>query len=384
MNRTDAQPSEVRELLSCVKEAKTWLFEQAAPLWSTAGWRVDGMFAEELTMDAKALPTPRRLRVQARQIYSFCLIGQLGWSGPWREKASVGLDFLLRRGRRSDGLFGHTFSNVGILLDERADLYDHAFILLCFAQAAESLGRSELLDEAETLQDKIVSSWRHSNGGFSEGEVVGPPRRQNPHMHLLEAAMALRRVSGKRRWAQLANEIASLCQEYFIESKTGALTEYFSDDWSPMSGETGRIVEPGHCFEWSWLFESKGTDPDLKFSDRLSEFARSFGIDRARGSAVNEVLVNGTVRDAGVRLWPQTERMRCALARYQRTNDPDEANEAILAFRGLLRHFETVVPGLWRERFSSESGWITQPAPASSMYHIVGAITELVRATDNV
>ncbi|HEX6866534.1 MAG TPA: AGE family epimerase/isomerase [Caulobacteraceae bacterium] len=41
---------------------------------------------------------------------------------------------------------------------------------------------------------------------------------------------------------------------------------------------------------------------------------------------------------------------------------------------------ETPVPGLWRDRMKADGSFIDEPAPASSFYHIVGAILDLDRA----
>lgn len=65
-------------------KAKKWLFEIAAPIWSTKGVYEDGMFVEEFAHDGTPKDEMRRLMVQARQIYSFAELGRLGWSGDWK------------------------------------------------------------------------------------------------------------------------------------------------------------------------------------------------------------------------------------------------------------------------------------------------------------
>jgi|SRR5580704_15846663 mannose/cellobiose epimerase-like protein (N-acyl-D-glucosamine 2-epimerase family) len=74
-------------------------------------------------------------------------------------------------------------------------------------------------------------------------------------MHLLEAFRALYAHSGCERWKALAEELAGLCRDRFIDSAMGALLEYFTDELVPLPGVEGTILEPGHCFEWAWLFE---------------------------------------------------------------------------------------------------------------------------------
>src|SRR5690606_18933473 len=92
------------------------------------------------------------------------------------------------------------------------------------------------------------------NGGFSEIEGGKICYRSNPHMHLFEAALAWMAVDKDPRWRTLADSIHSLATTKFIDEKTGLLAEYFASDWSPIL-ENGRfIAEPGHHYEWAWLF----------------------------------------------------------------------------------------------------------------------------------
>jgi mannose/cellobiose epimerase-like protein (N-acyl-D-glucosamine 2-epimerase family) len=363
----------------CAIEAKSWLFNEAAPLWVKASSGLPEAFAEELSAAGKASDVPLRLRVQARQIFAFTTLGRLGWTGPWRERVLGATELLINRGRREDGFFVHSFAANGAHLDSRADLYDHAFILFGLAHVAESTERKDVLAVANEILDLINKHWRHPLGGFYEGEIDGPPRRQNPHMHMLEASLALFRVSGDLRWKTLADEIIQLCLTHFVRS--GAITEYFEDDWSPLSGEQGTIVEPGHCFEWAWLLEKTGLPAARVVSDNIVGFARAHGIDTVNNLAFNEIRIDTSLRDGGTRVWPHTERLKIALARLRRLGTSEEIQEAIAAFRGLQRHFDTDVRGLWHERWRPDSGWVVQPVPASSFYHIVCALGELIQAT---
>ena len=45
---------------------------------------------------------------------------------------------------------------------------------------------------------------------------------------------------------------------------------------------------------------------------------------------------------------------------------------------GLTKYFDTKVPGLWFDRLDPNGQMVIEPSPASSLYHIVGAVAELV------
>lgn len=361
--------------------ARTWLCDVAAPLWSTRGRTASGLFAERMTLTGEPDAAYFRTFVQARHIFSFCAVGALGWTGPWRELVTETVETLLANARREDGFFVHKLDEHAHPLDLRADLYDQAFVLFALGTAGGALARPDWFDAAEDLLDTIERHWSHPAGGFYEGEIVDPSvRRQNPHMHLFEAAQALSDNSGRDRFAALARTIATLAAERLIDPDTGALLEYFDDDFTPAAGIEGTIVEPGHCFEWAWLFERlarKGWEQGVTVSDRLTRFARQHGIDAAREVAINEVLLDGTVHNDRARLWPQTERLKAAVSRYARLGSAEEKEEVIAASKGLDLYYDVPTPGLWRDKLLADGSWLEELAPGSSLYHISCSYAEL-------
>lgn len=367
----------VRQSDQCID----WLCNVAAPLWARDYNASAGLFPERMDLSGRPDPSYFRTFVQARHVFSYCAIGALGWSGPWADLVGRTIDTLLSHARRADGFFVHRLDATAAQLDARADLYDQAFVLFALGTAGEALERKDCFDAAESLLDTIEQCWSHPADGFREGEIVDPRvRRQNPHMHLFEAAQALSRGSGRGRFADLTHTIAELAASRFIDPTSGALLEYFDQDLNPAPGIEGRIAEPGHCFEWAWLFErlaTEGWSQGISVSDRLVDFARQNGIDAVRGVAINEVMTDGTVHDDKARLWPQTERIKAAVARFKRTADPSEAAEAVAAAKGLEHYYDVATPGLWRDKLCADGTWLEELAPGSSLYHISCAYLEM-------
>lgn len=371
-------------LQAIARQGREWLFEAAAPQWRGEHKNAAFLFPERFSIHGEPDPCPHRLFVQARHIFSYCEIGRLGWNGPWRDMAEASADFLLRQGRRTDGFFIHQFDDRGAVFDARADLYDQAFMLLAFAQIGEVTRRVEFFDAAEALDDALEAHWRLPHGGYFEGEIAQcPPFRQNPHMHLLEAFLALHAATDAPRWKSKVDHIAGLCENFFVDPATGALLEYFDDDFVPRPGVEGRIVEPGHCFEWAWLFERlalTGQSAATAMSDRFVGFARARGVDSKRRVTINELTTDGAVHNADARLWPQAERLKAALAQFRRTGDPMESAEAVKAYAGLFQYFDTPKRGVWRDKLCADGSWIAEPSPGSSLYHITCALAELCDA----
>ncbi len=382
MNGARKAGSESIALHDLAGHAREWLFEAAAPRWRVELDRGAPLFPERMSIHGDREACPHRLFVQARHVFSYCELGRLGWNGAWRRMIGANVDFLVANGRRADGLYVHRFDPHGGVMDARADLYDQAFMLFALAHAGRALGRPDLFGIAEALDDALDSQWRRPHGNYHEGDIaVCPPHRQNPHMHLLEGFIALYEATGNARWRRDAEHVARLCSRSFLHRETGALLEYFDGELSPLEGDEGDVVEPGHCFEWAWLFERLalwGLPEATWISDRLTRFARRHGLDAERGVMINEVRIDGSIRNPCARLWPQTERLKAALARYRRTREPEEREGAAAAYAALLRYFETPVRGAWRDKLNADGTWIEEPAPGSSMYHITGALAELL------
>lgn len=372
------------EIQRRARNGKEWLFEHALPLWWDHGFdRAADCFHERLALNGAPVLSPRRIRVQARQTLVYARTGRMGWDGPWREAVQAGARVLVGRGLRDDGGTRHLLDANGMPADDSRDLYDTAFVALGLAEAAQALGeRDDLLDAASALVAWTETHWAHPAGGFHEGDLTPkPPRRQNPHMHWFEAQLALHEASGLRVYLDRAGAIAALLKTRLFDDYHGALPEYFDDDWRALPGEDGRIVEPGHAFEWSWLlhrWNALGGEDLSDIAERLRVHGELYGVD-ASGAIYDELYIEGPPRTRTSRLWPHTERIKASLACYERTRDPNAARAAIQAFDMLMQYCDTPTSGLWRDRRLPDGGFVDEPAPASSFYHIMMALFELGR-----
>lgn len=366
--------------------ARDWLFQHALPLWCEQGFdRSVGCFDEALSQAGTREIRPRRVRVQARQTAVFAQAGRLGWKGPWREMVEAGVAVLLTRALRPDGGAVHLLGADGRPADPRRDLYDLAFVMFGLAHAAMALApRGDLLAAAEAQIAWIETRWAHPAGGFIEGEVrEALPRRQNSHMHMFEALLTLHEASGDARCLARANAIRDLVFTRMVDACTGALREYFTADWAPAPGHEGRIAEPGHMFEWCWLLHRQATltgEAPVPRADALRRFAETHGVDAARGLVFDEIDIEGQPLTRSSRLWPHTERLRAHCAHYRATGEAASGAQACAAYDMLWPYLQTPRAGLWWDRRTPDGVFVAEAAPASSLYHIAGAVFELMAA----
>ena len=187
--------------------------------------------------------------------------------------------------------------------------------------------------------------------------------RANPMMHLFEAVQAWAAVGEDRGWRVLADRIAQSAVAYLVNPDTGALVELADADWRALPDAD---VEPGHQFEWGWLL-MRHLGESLH-ARRLIEIGETHGVEQ--GVAFFSLDQTLQPRDRSARLWSQTERLHAHTA--------VENWEGVLkGAAGLQRYLDVPVQGLWRDRLLPDGTFVDEPAPGSSLYHIVSAVSAL-------
>jgi mannose-6-phosphate isomerase len=93
--------------------------------------------------------------------------------------------------------------------------------------------------------------------------------------------------------------------------------------------------------------------------------------------AINALLDDLSPHDSHARFWPQTERLKAALMAAELTGDARYWSMAAAAAASLLPYLETPVAGLWLDVRLPGGELVDSPSPASTFYHLVGAIVAL-------
>jgi len=348
-----------------------WLLDEALPIWWERGTDARG-YISQLGLDGRPAGAPRRLRVQARQAHVFALAAGLGWGGPTETASRRGVDAVLAA-RADDGLYRTDGSTA---MDGMGLLYDQAFMLLALATSHATFGDTGLETEAARLAGRLAT-FAHPLGGYAEAPGLPAPLFANPNMHLFEAFQAWSRASDDPRWRELAAGEARLALTRLIEPGSGVLYETYDAGWA---APTDRVVWPGHLYEWAFLLlDWPDADAAARAAAlRLIEVSERTGVD-ARGVTMFALDAALSPIDRGARLWSQTERLRACARAASLTGEPALWNATAQACGALRRFLDVPTPGLWRDRMEADGGFREEAAPASSLYHIVGAIAELDR-----
>src|SRR2546423_7128937 len=331
-----------------VARLKLRMIDHCLPLWSTEGWDdVTGGFIDRLDPDGRAdRLAPRRVFVQARQIYCYAKAAQMGWYPAGRAIAVTGLEHLLSKAKAPDGRpgFVHTLKPDGTVLNPLRDSYDHAFVLLALASVYALDRDAQIRAEIDALCHFVDTQLRSPHGGVHEGLPVSLPRRQNPHMHLFEAMIAAFDATHDIVFQNRAGNFFSLFLANLYDKQRQVLGEYFEEDWSKIEPIS---VEAGHQAEWAWLlkgFERITGCPTGRYRGELLASALRYR-DAATGCLVDEGDANGNIRRHTRRLWPQTEIAKAWIAQAE-AGEAGAAGEARTALARLGgAYFNPPLPG---------------------------------------
>ena len=366
----NAQTAPEDGLAAAAARLRAWT-AASLPMWAERARLPDGSWVEHLHLDGTPdVAAERRWRVMARQAVAYAQATTAGWVDG-RAVAEGSFAVYWAQGL-VDGRMVHRILPSGAISDASHDLYDHAFGLLACARLFELTGRPDYLRRADVLL-RYVESQQHPAGGFREGSLKPLPRRQNPHMHLLEASLALFAASGDAAHLQIAREMMALFEARFFDG--GIVREFFADDWS-LDPERGDVVEPGHAVEWVWLLGEfdRATGEDHAAQARAL-YARA--LDRRPLFLFDEERADGeTVRETS-RLWVQTETVKAHLAMAER-GEPGARGHAATLIDAMLG--ASLRPdGTWWDQLNRCGANVATTIPVSTMYHIVLMAVEAER-----
>ena len=371
---------------------RLWLLDHVCPYWQSRIVDPAGGFFESLDAQGRPGLSPARTVLnQARLTYVFSHAAVLGAGPAMRDAADHGFDFIRRASAIAGSFEGwHRSTSVdGAIVDAARDTYDHAFVIFAMAWYHRATGSVEALQLAQLTYGFLESHMADPlfGGFFEEFPLTDKlPRRQNPHMHLLEAMLAMHQATGNRRWLERATQLIALFTRVLVDRDTGALAEYFDAQWSRAKGVPGTLREPGHQFEWVWLlgqYMRQSSRQDLEVhARRLFAFGTRHGLDATgplKGVAFDVVDAAGAVVTDSKLVWPQTEYIKACIARFEATGDLSFRQQAFAHLARLRKHFFYADGANWVNQVARNGEPLVAQTPSRVLYHVFLAGAELIR-----
>jgi len=372
---------------STVRSLKTRLALRWVPKWFEAFSNPEGGFYERLGKGFKPVLTgQRRLVTQCRQlsIYShYSYSENKKFSKHLKEK----FEFILERYHDPVTHRWHfSLDDAGNVKDKTCDLYALSFVIFSFAHYYKATGDDRAKKSARDVLALIDHDFRLPKlPGFAESlEPPGKPvfdlRRQNPHMHLLEACLFAREIFGSTPYEAMADEMIGLFQNHFFDAGREALVEFFTHDLQP-DPEKGTHLEPGHYFEWVWLLKKHATlKGDAKMHDavchKLLDWANRNGWDGMYGGIHDTVAANGQVIAATKRLWPFCEALKANALMLDTAPDRQKIKDRVGAMVSLFEEKYMQERGFWVEWLNRDLSPAADYMPGTTPYHVYFGIME--------
>ena len=356
------------ELTALFKAVQQHFHEVIVPMWQGPGWNPElALPFEALDAEHQPLPAQRyRAMACARQLYLFSsLIGEA--QVPAAEERAAALFRSLQR-HFHDAEHGGWFYSIdaqGAPLDQRKDLYTHAFIIFACAHYWAKV-REPLVESVLNAALEVVAQRFATGDGLYEASLdqdwslLGSGPLQNPLMHLAEAFLASLSV---RQDPALQSTLLALCaamHKHFIEPQHGVMME------KPL-GAVDNWFEPGHQFEWFFLLESSDLlrgQPLHQSLERAFAFTEQLGVDPQSGAvrAMLDLQATGPAKDPTQRIWAQAEYLRALTLRPQ--------NLALLQRQLLALQQHFLHAGGWNECLDAQGSVSRRDMPSTTPYHL--------------
>ncbi|MCD6351300.1 MAG: AGE family epimerase/isomerase [Armatimonadetes bacterium] len=371
---------------------KKHLLEDLLPHWLAGAVTEEGLFLPHLDRQWRRPPGSFGTLVsQGRLLFNFSIGYQLTGREEYADAVRAGAEFLLWNfGDPRYGGYFFACGPEGRVLDDRKDSYGHAFVIFGLAHAARCLGDGKYRDAAaetwqlmrERLSDEHGGLLLHTSRDFEERDPAGPEgvASQNPVMHTFEALLALGDVPGAEDFRQEAQRVADFVLERLLRDD-GALPEFFTADWGPLSAEHGGRINVGHQFEWAFLLSSaveRGLPQDyLAAAEGLLEAGLRMGFDAETGGVCTWATPAGEPIEGPWGWWEQCEATR-AMMHFVVLHGREDLVEPLAKNRAFFeQEFVDSEYGGWAVGEDRHKG-----DPWKVDYHVVGMCVEALRLSD--
>lgn len=336
------------------------------PLWQGPGWNAELALPYEALSPAHQPLPPQRYRAMAcaRQLYVFAsLIDDPAFPAAAERAAAL---FRSLQSHFHDAEHGGWFYSIdphGAPLDQRKDLYTHAFIIFACAHYWAKV-REPLVESVLNAALQVVLEQFSAGNGLYEASLeqdwssLGSGPLQNPLMHLAEAFLATLSVREDPTVQCALLALTDGMQQHFIEPVHNVMLE-------KPRGAVDNWFEPGHQFEWLFLLASSPLLRDTALHgslDRAFGFAEQVGVDPQTGAVCGMLAPDGTLRDGTQRIWAQAEYLRALTLR------PEGAERVQRQLLALQQRF--LYTGGWYECRDGQGNVSREDMPSTTPYHL--------------
>ncbi|HEY0900490.1 MAG TPA: AGE family epimerase/isomerase [Micavibrio sp.] len=281
--------------------------------------------------------------------------------------------------------------------DNTYDLYSLTFVIFSLSHYFRATKDARAKEHADAMLAFIEKNFTlPGKPGYAEAldmqlKPINRQRRQNPHMHLLEACLFAEEtwpedahdaadVAGAVSYTRMSDKLVDLFYQHFFVPEKNMLCEFFTEDLRPDPGN-GHRVEPGHYFEWVWLLKKHAAlrGDKTQHDDaciRLLNWANKNGWDRVYGGIFDVLTPEGVVLTDTKRIWPFAEALKANALMMDTVDDRDAIKARMNEMLDVFRSSYMQERGFWVEWLNRDLSPATDYMPGTTPYHVYFGIME--------
>lgn len=373
---------------TALERLKTEFIAAMLPKWASTAYDAQhGQFMECLQLDGTPdVSNIVRTRTAARLIYVYAHASALGvaphGSLQMAEQAFANLHQMAWMDGEKPGYVRRFDRATGVVTDPVRDLYDNACVLLALSWLLSATGKSQYRNHIDATISAVDQTLKDPFGGWAEDDLGTLPRRQNPHMHYLEAHLALCESHPSAEYMQRESSIFRLFQTRFLAGEHGLLYENFGPKWEVSDLYQSGRFEPGHMCEWVWLVHRHVALTHKNQNHLCSDLLhKALAIGRSQGTLflIDQASKDGVPLSRSRRLWSQVEMLKAFLSQHQNLGDEHSLRNAEAVASAMFdTYFQAAPHGCWHDMLDLENRSIGKTIPASSLYHLWTAVADLL------
>lgn len=252
---------------------------------------------------------------QGRALWSFSKAYNIIEENPEYLKAAKNIYEFLPKCTNSDGRMFFTVTADGKEIQKRRYYFSETFAAIGCAEYYAASGDQNALTDAEKYFEVAYECFT----GVRKTEPKFKPENcsmiaLSPIMIMLSTSQVMRSITGKEKYAAVANEcLDKILNGGFLTEQ--ALLENVSSDGKFINSPNGRIVNPGHSMEAAWFLILEGIITNnqvaLSAAKRIIDITLPLGWDKKHGGIISftDIDNNPPVQlEWDMKLWwPQCE-----------------------------------------------------------------------------
>ncbi len=377
------------EQIGPARDFVAYVMSDMARLWANHGWNAGAQHGHE-RLQADRQPSRlgyRRSMAVGRQLFFFSQAWRVTGEALFAERAQACFHDLTERfwDTQHGGWF-FSLGDDGKPADATKDLYGHAFVMFGLAHYASIFAKREALDWARRTNEKVKTRLMLPQGwgaqaATREWSLLDTALEQNPHMHLLEAYLSLHAASGDPAYLRDAQRMVAVYTERLRSFDGAKVLEHFDVRGEPLA-DKGRLIQPGHLYEWYWLLNEYADSAGLVLystsSTPLIAWADKYGVDDLHGGIYFQVDVDGQTVSDRKRIWPVTECIKAYATLARHTGDPAAYTQLSHWIAFITSTYFTGAGG-WHEFVRRDLTPDSDYMPSSTPYHVAMAALEVER-----